>query len=392
MTENLCKIATVTGATKSGKTVLVKTALQQSDLVWVDGGDVASADAFWAIVSDHLGLSASASETRSSDVTTEMGAEVSGGLSLFGGKLGAKVAPKAGTKRTQGHTAIASIHVPTRAKAALKDTKRPVVIDDFHYLSRDVQAAVTRALKPLVFEGLPVVYLAIPHRRYDAIKVEKEMNGRIALVQVPPWTVGELTQIADLGFPLLNVWVPEATTATLAKEAHGSPHLMQEFCKKLCFVNGVRERSAEALAIPTATDLPSLFQEVARELGKNIFDKLAQGPRQRTDRKERRLKKGGSADIYRVVLIALAHLKPGVETIGYEPLRAGIREVIADDLPQSNEVARVLEHMARISASDSSSSPVIDYEKDEKRLHVTDPFFAFFLRWGGDLIREAAKT
>ena len=46
----------------------------------------------------------------------------------------------------------------------------------------------------------------------------------------------------------------------------------------------------------------------------------------------------------------------------------------------------MLEHMAKISAMDDSSVPVIDYEKDDRKLHVTDPFFAFFLRWGHQLI------
>jgi hypothetical protein len=101
---------------------------------------------------------------------------------------------------------------------------------------------------------------------------------------------------------------------------------------------------------------------------------------------QRRLKGGGTADIYRVVLRALANLQPGVETIEYEPLRSSIREILINNIPQGHEVSRVLEHMARISASDESSVPVIDYQKDERRLHITDPFFAFFLRWGSKII------
>jgi hypothetical protein len=41
--------------------------------------------------------------------------------------------------------------------------------------------------------------------------------------------------------------------------------------------------------------------------------------------------------------------------------------------------------VARISSTDESSAPVIDYESEERKLHVTDPFFAFFLRWGREL-------
>jgi len=38
--------------------------------------------------------------------------------------------------------------------------------------------------------------------------------------------------------------------------------------------------------------------------------------------------------------------------------------------------------MAKISANDESSTPVLDWDKEERILHVTDPFFAFYLRWG----------
>jgi hypothetical protein len=38
--------------------------------------------------------------------------------------------------------------------------------------------------------------------------------------------------------------------------------------------------------------------------------------------------------------------------------------------------------MSKISTSDESSTPVIDWEKDDRLLHITDPFFAYYLKWG----------
>jgi hypothetical protein len=119
-----------------------------------------------------------------------------------------------------------------------------------------------------------------------------------------------------------------------------------------------------------------------KETGRSIFDKLKQGPRQRTDRIERTLKTGQRTDIYGVVLAGLASLKPGVESITYEVVRGAIRDVVASQTPQAHEITRVLEQMAKISLAEESSSPVIDWEREESLLHVTDPFFAYFLRWG----------
>lgn len=103
---------------------------------------------------------------------------------------------------------------------------------------------------------------------------------------------------------------------------------------------------------------------------------------------QRPLVGGGSADIYRVILLALSHLRPRLNVIDYETLRGGIRAVVTDKMPQANEVTRVLEKMAEIAAKDESSVAVIDWDPDEQKLHITDPFFAFFLKWSEDYIRN----
>ena len=83
-----------------------------------------------------------------------------------------------------------------------------------------------------------------------------------------------------------------------------------------------------------------------------------------------------------MVLLALAKIQPGLQTVEYEQLRAAIRDTLAEQVPQAHEVTRVLEKMAEIASSEEASTPVLDWEKDEQKLHITDPFFAFFLKWG----------
>lgn len=383
---NLCKIVTITGATKSGKTVLARKIFPRDSCVWLDGGTVRSLDDFWELTTDQLKLVVE--EARA--VSKGSGAEITGDLTGKASIIVAKGSATVGAKKTssRGSTVTSKVHTSRRGEAlrALKERMVPVVIDDFHYIAREVQGQITRILKPLVFEGVPVVYLAIPHRRFDAVKVEREMNGRVSIVQVPPWESSELHQIAQLGFPLLNIEPEASVSDRLAAEAQGSPHLMQEFCKTTCLRSELEETSPERLKIVKEFPFDQVFHEVAQDLGKNIFDRLARGPRTRTDRKARVLRTGREADIYKVVLIALAELQPGVSTVEYEPLRTAIRGILNDTLPQAHEVSRVLEQMAKISSTDESSVPVIDYEKDERRLHVTDPFFAFFLKWGRQFI------
>lgn len=204
------------------------------------------------------------------------------------------------------------------------------------------------------------------------------MTGRILPLVIPVWSEDELNFIPETGFPLIGQRVEPEINKQLAQEAIGSPHLMQEFCRAIAKTGQLSAGAFE----DEESKLAEIFGDVAETIGRPIFEKLARGPRQRTDRVRRQLKDGREVDIYELVLHGLAHLKPGLITLEYEDIRSGIREVSGGQIPQLHEVARVLKHMATIAATDQSSTPVIDFEESDKRPHVTDPFFAFYLRWG----------
>lgn len=378
--DNLCKLVTLTGATKSGKTVLTNTVFPRDKTIWIDGGSVAKEDDFWTQILDQINgytdVEGTEEISTSEELEGSVGAE--GGMPLF--KVKSSVTGSEGKFRASGTRAARTLTPRVAALTQMRNTTIPLIVDDFHYIDRSFQGSIIRALKPLIFEGHPVVILAIPHRRYDALRVEREMTSRIESVQIPNWDSEELSLIAEEGFPLLNVEVPAELLSQFSSEAYGSPHLMQEFCRELMRQHQVKETLDATLHIDSIPG--GLFEAVAEKTGRTMFDKLSRGPRQRSDRLQRSLKSGNTADIYTVVLLALVSLAPGMETIEYEQLRAAIRDQLSDTLPQSHEVSRVLEKMAEIAADDEASTPVIDWEKEEQRLHITDPFFAYYLKWG----------
>jgi hypothetical protein len=380
--QNLCKLVVVTGHTKSGKTVLVRSLLPREEAVWVDGGAVGAEEDFWTSIVDQLNLFQSTDIGEEDGTGAEISATGTVGADFLIAKGEAGVGAAYSTSRTASTAHSQSVSSRVVALKGLGDAGRALVIDDFHYLPRNLQGDIVRALKPLIFDGFPVVVIAIPHRRYDALKVEKEMTGRILPVDIPAWGGEELSFIPVTGFPLLASKLSTGLTNVLADESIGSPHLMQEFCREICHTHGITKSFNGASADLNDAGVKAVFVETAETIGRPIFEKLARGPRQRSDRISRELKNGARVDIYGLVLHALAHLRPGLVTLEYEELRAAIREVSAQDPPQLHEVARVLKHMSDIAATDQSSTPVIDFDEEDKRLHITDPFFAFYLRWG----------
>lgn len=66
--------------------------------------------------------------------------------------------------------------------------------------------------------------------------------------------------------------------------------------------------------------------------------------------------------------------------IRWGELRKSLQELLVDE-PQQHEVTRVLEKMDEIAKS-RSGEPVLDYVKEQRELHLVDPFFRFYLKWG----------
>lgn len=379
--ENLCKLTTITGHTKSGKTVLVRNAYPPENALWIDGGTISEEEDFWSIIIEELGLFQNITDGNLTEKSSELTAEGTAEANFFVAKGSAKIGSKIGEKESSTNSNARKISSRVTALSGLRNANIPLIIDDFHYISKILQGSIVRALKSLIFDGLPVILIAIPHRRYDALKVEKEMTGRLNPIEIPLWEDEELAFIPNKGFPLLSCSISKDAVSSFTNEAIGSPHLMQDFCRTLCRHFKIKTDQDGRALQPSVNDLKEVYSEVAETIGRPIFEKLARGPRQRTDRISRKLKNGSEVDIYVLVLHALAHIQPGLITLEYEELRTAMKEV-AIDAPQLHEVARVLRHMATIAASDESSTPVIDFEEEEKVLHITDPFFAFYLRWG----------
>ena len=276
--DNLCKLVTVTGPTKSGKSVLTKKVYPGTEAVWIDGGSIGNEEDLWLGVIEKLDGFVSITRTTTRGRAAEMAGQASAQLEIpLLARAQVEVTPKYGQTRTSSETKERRGSPKSRALEQLRESKRPLIVDDFHYLERETQGSVVRGLKALVFDGHPVILLAIPHRKYDAIRVEKEMTGRVQQIPIPAWRPDELRQIADLGFPLLDATIDTTLVDGFLRECLQSPHLMQEFCRQICESNGIEERCETQTSIVARSGLDILFHRVAADTTKTVFDRLAKG-------------------------------------------------------------------------------------------------------------------
>jgi hypothetical protein len=372
------RLLSVTGPTKSGKTVLVRAVLTER-LVWIPAAALTSVPALWEQAAYKLGLYSS----QKGIMTHE---DASG--STFGGTASALVA--SGTVGQSDSQAVTrgreeSREVPLHlvVPEKLREEDRVLVLDDFHYLPRDLQREIVRSIKPALFEGTPIILISVPHRTYDSVRAEPEMTGRVVHLEVPLWTDEELHGIAASGFKELNASVADSVLLDFVEQAAGSPHLMQEFCLRLCRQNGLTETVTTSQRL-VLDDRKQFFGDCALEAASRVeFDRFLRGLQPRSKRKVRRLKGGTKADIYRAVVLAIVAAGPKSPLTLEEIRQALAGLLVAPDVPAKHEVTRVLRALDELAKTGSESDPVIEWDDEECELYILDPFFGFAVRWIG---------
>lgn len=368
------QLLSVHGPTKTGKTVLLHRYFP--DAAWLSGGIIESAKEFWEILADKFEIFA--------DRTLQVDDGRSNSVKV-GARAGA-TGTGVSSELTEGGSGSRQVSLGRSRplKAAVREyleREKPVIIlDDFHYMRPEEQVNIVRGMKDMIYKGVGFIVLAVPHRAYDVMRVEREMTGRLVQAPVGHWDNEDLRKIATQGFNALNLGGPiEYISERLALESFSSPYLMQQFCLDLCQSQDIYSSKANGETIVINTpEWDKLFRQAAQSSSKLAFDELKKGPRQRSDRKMRMLKNNISTDIYGVVLAAIEHTGPQTQLV-YEDLRAAIRDILEDEPPQRHELTRVLDEMTKI-AKKMDGEPVLEYDDEVSTLWIADPFFAFYLR------------
>lgn len=374
------KVIAISGPTKSGKTVFCKRMLADAPHVWVGGGTVSSADDVWTAIIHKLdGATVRQTEAACSDEESREDAVEAGagafGISAKGERRKGRIAVKSAARSKI--KASSPVH---EATDLLLTSNAALVIDDFHYLEEAERVRLVRALKTAIEDGLRVVFLCVPHRAIEPVRAERDMQGRIALIDVPDWRDDELKEIATRGFAALNVAADDQILEEFVLESFGSPHLMQEFCKHLCRMNGVRSKQLLAKALPLR-DRNGFFRRAIDDGAQDVLDSLAAGPSSRRSRIQRNFVTGETGDIYVAVLRAIANTGPKTR-LTYNELRDSLRGILSDEPPAAHEITRVLEKISQISKKRFGDRGAIDFEDSQKTIHIVDPFVAFYMRWG----------
>lgn len=374
------QIASLSGPSKSGKTVLINKVIHQDNLIAVSGAAIRSAEMLWERV---LNWMEAPSEATISSAHT-VGAEASGKVS---GKTNVLIA----SAETEGALSGKYEYERSRAKTfarggidqVIKDIAHSdfvVFVDDFHYMNKDTQNDVAKQIKEAAEKGVCICTASVPHRSDDVVRGNPELRGRVRAIDFQYWRPEETTEIAVKGFKELGIKVDEQTINLLASEAFGSPQLMQQICLQFCFYFAVEEtcRPERRPEIKEA-DLKHIFEHAATTTDfSSLLDALHAGPKHRGNaRGQFPLKDGSTGDVYRCTLLAVSQ-DPARLSFPYDEIYLRTRNVCLGDAPPGSSVAQALDQIQKIANAMQPTTSVIEWSEDV--LDIVDPYFLYYLR------------
>jgi hypothetical protein len=246
------------------------------------------------------------------------------------------------------------------------------------------QEDVARQLKAAGEKGIKICTATVPHRADNVVRSNPELRGRLAQVDTTFWSPPELLEIANAGFSKLQVSLPAPKLMDIAREACGSPQLMQRICLDVCFNLGIEKEFNERKSLDfTPQQLQTILQQSSThsDFGTMVAN-MHQGPKERgSERHVHKLVDGTSGDVYRVILLALAYNPPVME-LPYSALMTRIEKVCKDEDPSASSIVQACRQIGKIALRIAPKERVLEWDDQELTgtMSVVDPYFLFYLR------------
>jgi len=375
-------LVSISGPSKSGKTVFVEHILGKDNLIEVTGAGIHSSQDLWIRVFDIVGTPILQTNTSTKTLAGTVGGKGTVEGSVLIAKSKSELSVNATYTTQQSSKEGIAVDMLQLLIKEFAGTDFVVFIDDFHYVPRDVQSELAQQIKEAIRQGVKIICASVPYHSDDVIRSNPDLRGRIFSIDFDYWGNDILRKIAFKGFNALNIDYQTSMVDAFALEAAGSPQLMQYLCLNACYELNVRERSTKEVKLSFDDQLLSNIcrRTVLSTDYSSVVDKMIEGPKTRgSDRKIYITKYGWQGDVYRLLLKAIA-LDPPQLNFRYQSLVDRISSICSGESPSGSSITSACYHATSI-GNDAAGDNIIEWDSDNDVLDIRDPYFIFYLRW-----------
>lgn len=343
-------LISITGPSKSGKTVLCDRVIGTQNIISMSGNDFVKEEDFWEAVGKRAGI--------------PMRGDIRIGNTA---KSEDEAVTTVTTEAYQGSK--------DRVITFFKKYQKVLLLDDFHYAPPAMQYNIACQLKEVIRLGFRAIVISLPHHSDDAIRLNPDLVGRLSLIEIEPWKEEELQQIAVKGFRELNVPIDSSIVERIAMESIHSPQLMQSVCLNC-------ERAARGVSLIT----DEVVEESCRLTCINfpyesVVRLLKAGPFTRGQKRLKyELSDGMELDLYSILLKILAD-NPPCTKLDFEEIFQRIDNKVVDGQHKitTKKIKDTLNKLQKLISEQRALYQVFEWKDD--CIYILDPLFLFYIRW-----------
>lgn len=377
----------VYGSSKQGKTALVSKHLPYDDNILVSLTPKFQLIDVYQSILTQAGVKVVSSTTEKSGTEQKLsiGLKLKAMIPVFGG----------GEATTEGTTAASSgkeityeeipvnLELPQSISELLKrvDCNKWVVMENFHYLTDEVQQQFAFDLRAFQELGVRFVILGVWREQNRLAQFNGDLLDRTIEIPVEPWIEADFRRVADAGSVELNITFGDNLVNETIEASFSSIGVFQELLKHICTSAGVLNRGVLPRRIDDTEHLRAAIQVKTRDYGarhERALNAIAAG-----------LISGGVKGEqlplylpYYLVRVIVSHGFDGISTgARKQVLWEWIREIHhrGGDV-RNSDMTYLLANLAKIQSVKAISPPIFAYDVQQRTLQVVDSTFYFFIK------------
>ncbi|MBC9745057.1 hypothetical protein IBL38_18925 [Pseudomonas syringae pv. syringae] len=375
------------GSSKQGKTALLQRHIPESQRVTVHCGPTMSAEDLYRsfLRQQNIEVKTETVQDYQREMSTSISAKFTALVPFFGG---GEAETKGEVKATRGRE-FTTVPIEFNLSVAqdvgellkrVESDKFFHVIENFHYLSDDVQRQLAFDLRTFEEMGLRFIILGVWRERNRLVQYNGDLQDRVIEVPVEPWDTEDFQRVFNQGAQILNVSVAPPLLERIYNEAHGSVAVVQELLKKLCEKSGLLNTAEHTVLIDDSTVLDEAISEKISEYAARhvrSLESIAAGSRTRR----------ATEDV--AALYLPYYLVNIMVRLNYGELKDGIERKALQTLIQqqhrtplnvrTSDVTGMLLRLSSLQAAAHIVPPLFDFDTGTRRLKVVDSTLYFFI-------------
>ncbi|MCT4776680.1 MULTISPECIES: hypothetical protein [Exiguobacterium] len=261
------------------------------------------------------------------------------------------------------------IHITKRDKV--------IVLENFHYLSDEVQRKLAFDLRSFQEIGIRFIILGIWRERNRLNQFNGDLVDRIVEIPVEPWEDKDFDQVINKGVNQLNIRFSDEVKRRIIEVSFGNIGIVQEICKQFCISSKVIGKTENCLILE---DIEILEEAIGIKV-ESYTSRHLRALESIADA-SRLYERGLFLPYYIVKVILETDIEDLKQGIQRQELHSKIKDVHyrSEDV-RPGDMTNLLHGLGVLQNKKSVVPPLFDYDITNRRLRIIDSTLFFFLKF-----------